>query len=363
MHPAFFFDGAKASAYPSNRQFRKTRSALRRNHMQRPVAETASPMDSILYATADNPVPENHVAGFMEGRGGVKIRYAVFRSKEREARGTVVLLQGRSECIEKYFETIEDLTARGLWVATFDWRGQAGSDRLVPGNRAGHIARFADYEADLSLFIERVVLPDARLPFFIVAHSTGALVALSQAPELENRIERMVLAAPFVALGGQSMSQRKIAIIARLASLTGFGTRTFRKGDPLLEFEGNVVTSDRRRFARNAAIYAEHPELSISWPSARWLNEMLGAMARVTHQDHLTRIRIPTLLLCPTADPLVPRKAVDDLARIFRAARLIEIDGARHELFQEADRYRAQALAAIEAFIPGSDAEDTSLGA
>lgn len=363
MHPAFFFDGAKASAYPSNRQFRKTRSALRRNHTQRPVAETASPMDSILYATADNPVPENHVAGFMEGRGGVKIRYAVFRSKEREARGTVVLLQGRSECIEKYFETIEDLTARGLWVATFDWRGQAGSDRLVPGNRAGHIARFADYEADLSLFLERVVLPDARLPFFIVAHSTGALVALSQAPELENRIERMVLAAPFVALGGQSMSQRKIAIIARLASLTGFGTRTFRKGDPLLEFEGNVVTSDRRRFARNAAIYAEHPELSISWPSARWLNEMLGAMARVTHQDHLTRIRIPTLLLCPTADPLVPRKAVDDLARIFRAARLIEIDGARHELFQEADRYRAQALAAIEAFIPGSDAEDTSLGA
>jgi lysophospholipase len=86
-------------------------------------------------------------------------------------------------------------------------------------------------------------------------------------------------------------------------------------------------------------------------------------MARVTHQDHLTRIRIPTLLLCPTADPLVPRKAVGDLARIFRAARLIEIDGARHELFQEADRFRAQALAAIDAFIPGSDADDTSLGA
>lgn len=320
-------------------------------------------MDSILHATADNPVPENHFAGFLEGRGGVKIRYAVFRSAEREAKGTVVLLQGRSECIEKYFETINDLTARGLWVATFDWRGQAGSDRLIAGNRAGHIVRFGDYEADLSLFLEKIVLPDARLPFFIVAHSTGALVALSQAPELENRIERMVLAAPFVALGGQSMSQRKIAIIARLASLTGLGTRTFRKGDPSLDFARNVVSSDSRRFARNAAIYAEHPELSISWPSARWLNETLAAMARVTHQDHLTRIRIPTLLLCPTADVLVPRKAIGDLARIFRAARLIEIDGARHELFQEADRYRAQALAAIDAFIPGSDAEETSLGA
>jgi len=320
-------------------------------------------MDSILYATADNPVPENHLAGFFEGRGGVKIRYAVFRSATREARGTVVLLQGRSECIEKYYETITDLTARGLWVATFDWRGQAGSGRLVSGSRAGHVARFADYEADLSLFLERIVLPDARLPFFIVAHSTGALVALSMAPELENRIERMVLASPFVALGGQSMSQHQIAVIARLASLTGLGKRTFRKGEPPLGFTDNVVTSDARRFARNMAIYAEHPELSIGWPTARWLNETLGAMTRVTHQDHLTRIRIPTLLLCATADALVPRKAVNDLARIFRAARLIEIDGARHELFQEADRFRAQALAAVEAFIPGSDAEDTSLGA
>ncbi|MFC6444982.1 alpha/beta fold hydrolase [Shinella zoogloeoides] len=320
-------------------------------------------MDSILYATPDNPVPENHFAGFLEGSGGVKIRYAVFRSSEREAKGTVVLLQGRSECIEKYYETINDLTARGLWVATFDWRGQAGSGRLLTASHAGHVSRFADYEADLSLFLEKIVLPDARLPFFIVAHSTGALVALSQAPFLENRIERMVLAAPFVALGGQSMSQRRIAIIARLASMTGLGNRTFRRSEPSFDFASNVVSSDARRFARNAAIYAAHPELSIGWPSARWLNETLRAMARVTHQDHLTRIRIPTLLLCPTADVLVPRKAIGDLARIFRAARLIEIDGARHELFQEADRYRAQAMAAIDAFIPGSDAEDTGLGA
>ena len=320
-------------------------------------------MDPILHATADNPVPDNHIAGFMEGRGGVKIRYALFRCRQPEAKGTVVLLQGRNECIEKYFETIADLTAQGLWVATFDWRGQGGSGRLLAEGRAGHLGRFSDYEADLSLFLEQIVLPDARLPFFIVAHSTGALVALSQAPELENRIERMVLAAPFVALAGQSLSQGRITLIARLAALTGLGRHTFRKGEPPLAFNGNVVSSDARRFARNVGIFAAHPELSVGWPTARWLDEVLRAMARVTRQEHLTRIRIPTLLLSPTADTLVPRANVGALARIFRAARLIEIDGARHELFQEADRYRAQALATIAAFIPGSDGENTSLGA
>lgn len=320
-------------------------------------------MDSLLHATADNPVPDNHFAGFMEGRGGVKIRYAVFRSRASQARGTVVLLHGRGECIEKYFETIEHFTARGLWVATFDWRGQGGSGRQLAEGRAGHLIRFSDYEADLSRFLEQVVLPDARLPFFIVAHSTGALVALSQAPELENRIERMALASPFVALAGQSMSQGRIAFLTRLASLLGLGRHTFQKGEPPAVFAGNVVTSDPRRFARNIGIVTTHPELSVGWPTARWLHEVLRAMAKVTRQEHLTRIRIPTLLLCPTLDPLVPREAMDALARIFRAGRLIEIDGARHELFQEADRYRAQALAAIDAFIPGSDGDDTSLGA
>ena len=320
-------------------------------------------MDDILLATPDNPVPGNHFAGYFEGRGGVKIRYAVFRSAVREAKGTVVLLQGRSESIEKYFETIGDLTARGLWVATFDWRGQGGSGRLLRDPRRGHVARFSVYEADLKQFLEQVVLPDTRLPFFIVAHSMGALVALSQAPELESRIDRMVLAAPFLALAGQVMSQRSISLVANTASLFQLGGRTFRKDVTGLPFEGNVLTSDRRRFARNQAICDTHPQLALGPPTARWLKEMLAAITRVSRQEHLTRIRIPTLVLCPTLDPIVPRTVLNALARKFRAGRLIEIDGARHELFNEADRYRAQAMAAIDAFIPGSQAEQTALGA
>lgn len=320
-------------------------------------------MDDILYATADNPVPGNHFAGYFEGRDGVKIRYAVFRSPMSEAKGTVVLLQGRSESIEKYFETIADLTARGLWVATFDWRGQGGSGRMLRDPRRGHVTRFSDYESDLKQFLEQVVLPDTRLPFFIVAHSMGALVALSQAPELESRIDRMVLAAPFLALAGQVMSQRSISMVANTASLFQLGGRTFRKEGPVAAFEGNVLTSDRRRFARNQAICETQPQLALGQPTARWLKELLAAINRVSRQEHLTRIRIPTLMLCPTRDPIVPRTVLNAIARKFRAGRLIEIDGARHELFQEADRYRAQAMAAIDAFIPGSQAERTVLGA
>jgi lysophospholipase len=60
----------------------------------------------LLIETAGNPVPGNHVAGWFESVGGKRLRYAIFKSDTTRARGTVVLLQGRNECIEKYYETI-----------------------------------------------------------------------------------------------------------------------------------------------------------------------------------------------------------------------------------------------------------------
>ena len=59
-----------------------------------------------------------------------------------------------------------ELTASGLWVATFDWRGQGGSQRLLKNPMPGYVRRFSDYEKDLEQFLEEIVLPDARLPFF-----------------------------------------------------------------------------------------------------------------------------------------------------------------------------------------------------
>ena len=59
--------------------------------------------------------------------------------------GTVCILQGRAEFIEKYFETVGDLLLRGFAVATFDWRGQGLSARRLGNPRKGHVRRFDDY--------------------------------------------------------------------------------------------------------------------------------------------------------------------------------------------------------------------------
>ncbi len=304
-------------------------------------------------------MPGDPVAGFFDGAGGRKIRYAVFKSKEPVIRGTIVLLQGRNESIEKYFETIGDLMAAGFWVATFDWRGQGGSERLSPRWTHGHVENFADYERDLTIFLDEIVLPDTRLPFSILAHSMGALVALSLAPLLASRIDRMVLLAPFVGLGGQAIGERGIAAIAAAMRWLGLGRLPLSadKGNRT-PFNGNVLTADERRYARNLALIDTRPQLRVGPPTARWLSEAFATIRRVLQHDHLTRITIPAVILAPTADRLVPYLPVERLASNFRAGHLIPIDGARHELLQEADRYRAQAMAAILAFLPGADTED-----
>ncbi|MFJ6324964.1 MULTISPECIES: alpha/beta hydrolase [unclassified Rhizobium] len=313
-------------------------------------------MDSVLYSTADNPVPENRTEGFFESFDGRKLRYAVFRCEQPIARGTVVLLQGRNEFMEKYFETIRDLTAKGLWVATFDLRGQGGSERLLKDPLRGHVRRFSDYERDLTAFLDTIVLPDTRLPFFLLAHSTGGLIALSAAPRLGSRIERMVLSAPFIGLMGHGASPNLIRFLSSTASNIGLGRMQFSKKFKEKPFAENPLTTDEQRYRRNIGIGATYPQLCLGPPTARWLSQAFQTIELVNRPEHLFSIPIPTVLIAPTRDGVVPYANQERLSRYFRAAQLVPVHGSKHEILQERDIYRNQALAAIHAFIPGSDA-------
>ena len=84
------------------------------------------------------------LARFKEGqisrlrtRDDIGIRYGVWSGCQSELRGTVLLLNGRKEYLEKYHETICDLNDRGFAVVSFDWRGQGLSDRLLPDRNKG----------------------------------------------------------------------------------------------------------------------------------------------------------------------------------------------------------------------------------
>jgi lysophospholipase len=306
---------------------------------------------SELVIIEGNPAPAGITVQNLRTLNGVRLRCAVSPSSIDATRGTVILLQGRNEAIEKYFETIADLNRRGYMVVTFDWRGQGGSDRLLRRSRLGHVRHFGQYVGDLECVIQDIVLPDCRGPYAILAHSMGALVALRASARLTNIVERMVLCAPLIAFKQRRMGTRAINRLARAASLVGLG----RMPVPMRPERGttlasNVLTSDGRRFRRNRDLLEEAPQLFVGKPTMSWLAAVTGAMVRLDDSDEIARLSVPTLMICAGGDEVVGTASAERLAWRMRSGSSLTIPFARHELLQEADRYREPLLEAFEAF-------------
>src|SRR5262249_39034223 len=160
-------------------------------------AQPSAPMQ--LFSIPANPAPDNVITGAVKTPDGVSLRYARWAPPPGR-KGTVVLLQGRAEYIEKYFETVRDLRARGFAVATFDWRGQGMSARVLRDRRKGYVRSFADYATDLETVMHEIVLPDCPPPIFCLAHSMGGAVAIRCCHDGNRWFERVVLSAPLIAL-------------------------------------------------------------------------------------------------------------------------------------------------------------------
>ncbi len=322
-----------------------------------PVPADQSPAAELLLDMPGNPVPENAMAGFTPGFDGRRLRYALFGPTARPLSGTVVVLPGRNECIEKYYETARHLAGRGLGTAILDWRGQGGSERLIRDPARGYVDSFSHYVADLDRFFGDIVLPDCRGPYYVLGHSMGALVALLAAPGLTNRIERMVLCAPLLELASSRLSRASLARLCGLLFGLGFGTM-YLNGRPRRPqerpFSLNRLTSDPERYQRNIDIVTARPALGLGGPTVAWLRAAFIAIETVTDPQFMARLRIPTLFLAAGRDEVVSTHAIEAYASQLRCGSVLTFDGARHELLQEADIYREQCLAAIDAFIPGT---------
>ncbi|MEJ0096835.1 MAG: alpha/beta hydrolase [Bauldia sp.] len=311
-----------------------------------------------LLAIDGNPVPEGAIVGAVIAADGVKSRYARWRGAGRRAQGTVCILQGLGEAIEKYFETIEEFRKRGFAVATFDWRGQGGSDRRLRDATKAHVDSFAEYDRDFEAFVQQVVLPDCAPPYYALAHSLGGLIALRSARDGHSRFARMVLVAPLVGFGAMRPPE---PVARRLApAMTAIGLGELRvpgqagETTARMPFAGNPLTGDAARFARNQKLAQTLPQLFVGAPTFGWFHAAFGAVGEAGDPDFAAAIKVPSLLVVGALDHVVSVVAVERFVSDMRTGGQVVIPGGRHELLMERDPLREQFFAAFDAFIPGS---------
>jgi lysophospholipase len=312
-----------------------------------------------LIVTPDNPAPPGGVCSNVRTSDRVVLRVARWHPAG-QARGTIVLAQGRAEFIEKYFETIGELLARGFAVVTFDWRGQGLSARAVANPRKGHVDDFALFERDLESVFSQAVQPFCPPPYFGLAHSTGASIMLQQARRNASPFARLVLLAPLIDIRDLRLPQgaRLLADFLNVLGLGGaFVPGGGAKSIMLKPFKGNNLSSDARRYARNAAIVQAAPQLAIGDPTVGWIHAAFRQIDDFADPDYPTRTVPPVLIIAAGADRIVSTPAIERFGLTLKAARVLVIEHARHEILQESDAVRGQFWAAFDAFVPGETAE------
>jgi lysophospholipase len=309
-----------------------------------------------LNGTEAYPVPSQAQVAVIRASDGVALRTARWRPTARKgAKGTVLVVGGRAEFIERYSEVVMELRRRGFHVAAFDWRGQGGSDRLTRNPRKGHVRRFADYGLDLDVVFAEL-MPRLPRPWFVLAHSMGASLCLEAARQGRFPASRLVALAPMIDL---ALLRRKAAVRVTVTLLD-----TLLMGKALIPagrevplatrpFAGNRLTSDPGRYARNAELARERPELAIGDPTVRWVREALAFMRHMTDPATPLDIRVPSLVIAAGADPVVSTPAIERFSARLKTGLALVLPGARHEILHEVDAVRAAFWAAFDAFIPG----------
>ena len=285
---------------------------------------------------------------------GLSIRYGIWPVETDRCRGSVLLLNGRKEFLEKYAETINELNIRGFTAFSIDWRGQGLSARLLADRTKGHVGSYDDYLKDLNRFFDRIVLPAARRPLTILAHSMGAHIALRFLHDQPTGIDRAVLTSPMIDIRTAPYPRPLAGVLARAAltaglsavSLPGAAARSVLNRS----FEGNPLTSDPRRFAVEKQAVERCSDLNLGAPTFGWLAATLESIAVLNRDGFLEAVTTPLLMVVAGKDQLVSESAQRSACARLPHCRFLLLPGARHEVLMECDRIRAEFWDAFDRF-------------
>ena len=302
-----------------------------------------------LIGIPEASIPPGAQASWVAAGDGAKLRAAIFTPKG-SARGSVVLSGGRTEPIEKYFETIADFTARGFVVLAHDWRGQGLSARSLGDRLKGHAK---GYNAFLDDFRILLAAYQARLPkpWYAVGHSMGGCLTLLAMASGETRFTGAILSAPMLGLRTGSVPLSTARTVAKLNVLAGRSSLYARRPTATAEdsFEANVLTHDRSRYSRQQALLAAEPDLALGWPTWGWLDFAFKATAFLARPDRLHTVTAPVVIVSAEDDRLVDNAAQKAAARNLPQGRFISVPGAFHEILMETDDMRNIFLRAFDA--------------
>lgn len=259
------------------------------------------------------------------------------------AKGTVFLLPGRTEYVEKYGRAARDLASRGYATLTIDWRGQGLGDRALPDRLIGHVGSFDEYQRDMDATLAHARAVGLPEPYYMIAHSMGGCIGLRslmrgmpfKAAAFSAPMWGIVMAAWMrpVALAVSSLSR----LVGTAGWLTpGTTEKSYVMSAPFL---GNTLTTDQDMWDYMVRQGQACPDMALAGPSLGWLRAALVECLSLARQPSPD---IPTLTALGMQERIVDAAPIHARMAIWPQGKLHLYPACEHEVMMETPATRSR---------------------
>ncbi len=267
--------------------------------------------------------------GTFAGHGGLELFYQRWLP-EGEHEAVLAIVHGFGEHSGRYGNVVNWFVPKGYAAYGFDLRGHGRS----PGPR-GYINEWAEYRADVRLFLELVHAQEPERPVFLLGHSMGGLIVLEYALHYPEGLSGVIASGPVLAQAGVSPL---LMLVSRLLS----------RVSPRLTLNTKLDAAAISRAPAVVEAYVNDP-LVHSLGTPRLGTELTRAVEWT--QAHAAEFQVPCLILHGSADRLAPpegsRAFYEKMTLADKERQVYE--GYFHEVYN--DLGKEKPLAAVEAWV------------
>ena len=265
-----------------------------------------------------------HTEGFLdvrhsEARGSSRL-YQQTWEPDGQTRAVVLLIHGLGEHSGRYAHVAKHLTERGFTVYTLDHYGHGKSD-----GHAGFVERFSVYLDGVNALLGKARDEQPEVPFFLIGHSMGGLIAATCLLENQDAFKACVLSGPAL-----KTDQAPPALLLALIRLLSKLVPTL----PMIQLDASGVSRD----PAVVDAYVNDPLVFHGRLSARLIAELSATM-----DDTLSRaseIRIPVIFMHGEKDVLTaPSGSQEMFDNVSSDDKTLKIyPGLFHEIFNEPEK-------------------------
>ena len=254
--------------------------------------------------------------------------------------GTVVIVHGFTENVDKFSELIHSLLTVGYSVIAYDQRGHGRSWR-APGlaeDSVTHVDDFDEYVRDLEIVVDRL-LSGMPKPWFLFAHSMGGAVSSLYLERHGGVFRRAALCAPMIEPNLSGLPVAAARLMCEGAKALGGRKKRIFASKPYSGPENFATSaaSGKERFDWYDAVKAANPAFHNNGPTYGWTREAIRASKLVLAPGEVEKIDAPVRVYTAEDDNQVMPDAQQAFAERLRDGRRALVKGAKHEIYRSGD--------------------------